>query len=131
MAVHGTGPERSVLLVGTGGAGEWRIPKGMLEPGETVRAGACREVAEETGIEVEIDVFVGAEEWTYAFGGRQWHEKCYFHRMIPQHQGVPRPDGENAVAAWVPVDAACAGMKYEQERKIVNAILGCNPSNGG
>ncbi len=31
-------------------AGEWSIPGGHLEPGETTRAGALRELAEETGL---------------------------------------------------------------------------------
>ena len=46
-----------VLLVQRGRAprvGEWSIPGGRQEWGETVRAAAAREVLEETGIEVEI-----------------------------------------------------------------------------
>jgi 8-oxo-dGTP pyrophosphatase MutT (NUDIX family) len=112
VAVRGTGSDQAVLLVGTGQAGAWRIPKGMLVPGESLRAGACREVAEETGIDVVVDGFAGSEEWTYAFDGRQWHEKCYFYRMIAKHEGVPRPDAENAVAAWVGTATAITGMQY-------------------
>lgn len=33
--------------------GEWSIPGGVLELGETLRAGAAREALEETGLEVE------------------------------------------------------------------------------
>lgn len=35
-------------------AGKWCIPCGYLDYGEEVRAGAAREVREETGLEVEI-----------------------------------------------------------------------------
>ena len=45
-----------VVLVRRGAeplAGEWSIPGGLLEVGETMRAGAVREAREETGLEVE------------------------------------------------------------------------------
>jgi mutator protein MutT len=34
-------------------AGQWSIPGGLLELGETLRAGAAREALEETGLQVE------------------------------------------------------------------------------
>jgi ADP-ribose pyrophosphatase YjhB (NUDIX family) len=34
-------------------AGQWSIPGGLLELGETMRAGAVREALEETGLQVE------------------------------------------------------------------------------
>jgi 8-oxo-dGTP diphosphatase len=41
--------------------GEWSVPGGMLELGEKLREGVCREAFEETGLEVEpgdvLDVF--------------------------------------------------------------------------
>ena len=40
-------------------AGEWSIPGGLLELGETMRAGAVREALEETGLQVEAGEVVG------------------------------------------------------------------------
>ncbi len=34
--------------------GEWSIPGGALELGETLAEGVCREVAEETGLQVQV-----------------------------------------------------------------------------
>ena len=46
-----------VLLIRRGNPplqGEWSIPGGMLEVGETLAEGVRRELAEETGIEVRV-----------------------------------------------------------------------------
>jgi mutator protein MutT len=51
-----------VLLVKRGHpplAGEWSIPGGLLEVGETVREAAVREVREETGLTVETADLLG------------------------------------------------------------------------
>jgi ADP-ribose pyrophosphatase YjhB (NUDIX family) len=39
-------------------SGQWSIPGGMLELGETLRAGAEREALEETGLRVHVDEVV-------------------------------------------------------------------------
>ncbi len=123
VAVRRRAASEEVLLVGSGAAGEWRIPKGMLERGETVQAAARREVAEETGVEVEIERLLGSEDWTYSFGGREWWERCYFHRLSPLTEATPRPDSEHATAAWVPSAVALDGMMYESERRALAAAL--------
>ena len=49
--------EGRALLIKRGGPpleGEWSIPGGMLELGETLDQGVRRELAEETGIEVHV-----------------------------------------------------------------------------
>ncbi len=53
---------RRVVLIKRGHpplAGEWSIPGGVLEIGETVREGAVREAWEETGLKVEPGELLG------------------------------------------------------------------------
>jgi len=54
-------PERGVVLVKRGHqplAGEWSLPGGTLEIGETLEAAVARELHEETGLRVEVGAVV-------------------------------------------------------------------------
>ncbi|WP_187969841.1 NUDIX domain-containing protein [Aquibium microcysteis] len=123
VAVRGLGASREVLLVGSGEAGGWRVPKGMLESGEAVEVAARREVQEETGVPVAIDGSAQCEEWSYEYGGRRWRERCFFYPMAALEDATPTPDGEHSVAAWVSGSVALAGMRFPEERRVVERVL--------
>ena len=61
--------DRGLLLVRRGKPpqqGRWSIPGGRVEPGEKLQDAVIREVAEETGLAVQVDRFVG---WVERIGG--------------------------------------------------------------
>ena len=53
-----------VLLISRGRHGDVSLPKGKVDPGETIPETAVREIAEETGYTVSLGVPLGASEYT-------------------------------------------------------------------
>ena len=51
--------DRQVLLAHRRDIDWWNLPGGGMEAGETVEQAVCREVLEETGLEVEVERLVG------------------------------------------------------------------------
>jgi ADP-ribose pyrophosphatase YjhB (NUDIX family) len=67
------------LLIRRGGPpleGEWSIPGGMLELGETFEEGVRRELAEETGLEVRVLDFI--EVFERIFPGKDGRTQYHF-----------------------------------------------------
>jgi len=77
---------RRILLIRRGpgainGAGEWSIPGGKLDPGETMAFGAGRELFEETGVEADEmrDTGVYTEDLEY---GNDLHFVTHFFQAM-------------------------------------------------
>lgn len=47
----------------------WGFPKGLIDPGQTSKQAALREVKEEGGVEAQIIEKVGDSKYVYTFGG--------------------------------------------------------------
>jgi 8-oxo-dGTP pyrophosphatase MutT (NUDIX family) len=58
-------PEGRVLLAHATGTNHWDIPKGQGEPGETEAQSACREMIEETGIDVAASRLIDLGRYVY------------------------------------------------------------------
>lgn len=81
--------------------GEWSIPGGMLELGETVRQGAEREALEETGLVVHATELLGV------FDRVVWDDekRCQYHYVLidflcEQVSGDLNAAGDAADARW-------------------------------
>ncbi len=83
-------------------AGEWSIPGGRVEPGETLAEAVVRELAEETGLEAVCDDLVG---WVERIG--EDHHFVILDFLVTVLDGPdkePQAGGDAAEAAWVPLE---------------------------
>ena len=107
----------SVLLIRHERGRHISFPKGHVESGETEKETAEREVLEETGVRVSVDMGFRAEN---RYKVRHDIEKLvvFFTGVVENQVPVAQP-GEVAVAEWVNLDAALQKLTYEHDRKIL------------
>lgn len=82
------------------GKGLWSIPGGRVETGEFLSDALKREVAEETGIEVEVGNLAGILE----VPGDQNHYVILDYFATTTSDSDPAPAGDVSAARWIPLD---------------------------
>ena len=95
-----------LLLVRRGrgpAAGEWSVPGGRVEPGETLAEAVVREVREETGLEVVCNVLVG---WVERIS-EDHHFVILDFSATALDPAAPVAGDDAAEAAWVPLERVC------------------------
>lgn len=112
-----------VLLVRRGrppGAGDWSLPGGHVEPGESLEVAIEREVLEETAVRTRVVcalcvVPVTREGYAYAI-----HE----HLLVPvEREPEPRAADDAADARWVdPGDAAALGLRPDAQAVLASGV---------
>jgi 8-oxo-dGTP pyrophosphatase MutT (NUDIX family) len=100
----------------------WSLPKGHLEPGETVEEAAVREVAEETGIRGRVIAPLGSIDFSFVAEDRRVH-KTVHHFLLRAIGGELSPDDpEVASVAWVPLGELATRLSYVDERRLLDAV---------
>jgi len=103
-----------LLLVRRGrgpAAGEWSVPGGRVERGETMAEAVVRELAEETGLEGVCQDLVG---WVERIGAGHHYVILDFRVAILDTRD-PVAGDDAAEAAWVPVPDVC-------DRRLVDGL---------
>ena len=97
--------EDRLLLIRRGhgpAAGEWSLPGGRVEAGETLAEAVVRELAEETGLEVVCDDLVG---WVERIGDdHHFVILDFLVTVLDGPEAEPKAGGDAAEAAWVSLD---------------------------
>lgn len=108
-----------VAMIATDGGNRWGLPKGHVQRGETAEAAACREVAEETGLNGEIVQHLATIEYWFRAGTVRVHKYVDLF-LIRYIDGDLNPQvAEVDDARWVPLSEALRMASFDREREVL------------
>ncbi|MGH7841614.1 MAG: NUDIX hydrolase [Candidatus Binataceae bacterium] len=114
-----------VVLVRPVGKGTWVLPKGHVEPGETLLDAALREANEETGLEVTADEPLGQVAYLYSWRTHpsdravRIFKRVHFYLMQCVGGDPSAHDHEIEEVVWLPLDAALSRASHKSERDLI------------
>ena len=107
-----------VLLIHRPAHGDWSIPKGKAEPGESARECAAREVREETGFECRL----GAELPSIRYEDSKSRIKTIRYWAAAAESGHFRANTEVDAARWLSLPAALRTVTEPRDRPAIVAL---------
>jgi len=96
---------------------DWSIPKGKVDPGETLEQTALREIREETALECTLGEYLGTQY--FPDGDKLGH---YWLMHVSIDHGFT-PDAEIDGLRWVPLHEATEAVDQEQDRRLITEAL--------
>ncbi len=117
--------EGKVLLVrveNLKGEKVWTFPKGHLDPGETPKGAALREVHEETGFECEVISPLTLVRYMFMREGRLVRKRVRWYWMRPGRRSGSPDAKEVHEVRWFTPGEAVAVLKYVGDKRLLTLI---------
>ncbi|QQK07895.1 NUDIX hydrolase [Miniphocaeibacter halophilus] len=104
--------------------GDWVLPKGRLEKGETREEAALREVNEEAGIKAEIVRYIGYVKYWYKHidGMKVQKTVHYYYMTTKDSQLTPQREEGFTEAVYMPLDKAIHYIRHDAEKNMVRKV---------
>ncbi len=118
-----TGRRFLALTRGEGILNSYILPKGGVDPGESIEEAARREIEEEAGFsDLTLVKPLGVFE-RLSFDKRRWITTHYF--LFQTRQTDPRPTDPNFayVTDWFPLDGPLPALLWPEQAELVRAWL--------
>jgi 8-oxo-dGTP pyrophosphatase MutT (NUDIX family) len=106
------GTTRVLLVTARRSSGEWVLPKGHIEHGESPEECAAREVLEESGVTADVRDVIGDIEYYTPRG----LIRTRFYLMAYQSETEP---GESRERAWLRSEEAMQRLRWDDARELV------------
>src|SRR3972149_7908804 len=112
-----------VLLTKNSQNKHWSFPKGLIDPGQTTKEAALREVKEEGGIEAEIIDKIGYSKYVYTFNNEKIF-KIVTYFLMKYLSGDPKDhDWEVEEAGWYEPGDALKQLTFSQDKEHLKKAL--------
>ena len=99
---------------------DWSLPKGKIEPGETLISCAYREVMEETNLPVNLGPYIGVVEYFVPDGLKQVHYWC---ARVEEDQYTFKANDEVDQMIWFSPSDAIEKATRESDREILAKFI--------
>lgn len=107
--------------------GDWVLPKGKIESGESSSEAALREVLEESGVKATIREYLGEIHYTYK---ENWDENKLVHKTVHWYlmtcknmDTVPQKEEGFVEAKFIHFNQVVSLAKYNDETAIIKVAL--------
>src|SRR5690606_10585504 len=104
-------------------ADHWALPGGHVDTGEAVRTAAARELAEETGLDIDDDALIELGAWHAPGRDPRGRYVTVAYRADLPHRATATAADDAADAQWWPVDALDDLVLAFDHRRIITRAL--------
>lgn len=101
----------------------WGFPKGHIDPGESSKDAAIREVKEETGLDVEIIQKIGDSKYTFTFEGEKIFKVVIMFLMKKVGGEIKVQEEELLGAEWVSSEDALTKLSFPKDKELFKLAI--------
>lgn len=116
---------KKVLLIYKPVSGEWLLPKGHLEDGETIEQAAEREIFEETGYSNKVSRLLSTQVRSDVVDPSKNKVIFWFYSTLSskeKHEDTQMKN-ENFKGEWFSEEEALRKLKWEDDKKLITLAL--------